>query len=135
MNNPLLGLDVGFKRTGVALSESGIIAQPLTFLEADPPHMVKVIHQIVDLVKHHEIKTIIAGLPYTEDGNITLQSGKVEHFLTHLSEALQKEALVVIIERVNEYYSTQEAQIGYPDAQLDAASAALILQEYINSNS
>ena len=132
MNSPLLGLDVGFKRTGVALSESGIIASPLTVLEADRPHMSRVIKEIIVLVRNHDIQTLVIGLPYTEDGEATDQSNKVERFINDLRGTLASEDLQPTLETVNEFYSSREAAELYPDAPLDAAAAALILQEYIN---
>lgn len=133
MSSSLLGLDIGFKRTGVALSEQGIIAQPLEVIQADPPHMTRVIHRIVELVRTHEIEIVVAGVPYSEDGEINAQSNKVAHFLTSLRAHLEKESLSVDLVEINEFYSSKEAELLYPDVQLDAASATLILQEYINS--
>jgi putative transcription antitermination factor YqgF len=135
MNSPLLGVDIGLKRTGIALSESGVIAQPLEVIEADPPHMTKVLHALVDRIKHHEIRTVVIGLPLTSDGEMTSQASKVTHLIGLLHAQLKEQNLDVDIEEVNEFYSTIEAASLYPGVEIDAASAALILQEYINEHS
>ena len=135
MNSPLLGIDIGLQRTGVALSESGLIARPLKVIEADQPHMSKVLHALIDCVREYEIKTVVIGMPYTEEGSPTNQALKVEHIISAFKNLLSEENLPVEIEEVNEFYSTQEAKALFPDSELDAAAAAIILQEYINQHS
>lgn len=134
MNSPLLGLDIGFKRTGVALSESGLIAQPLTTLEADQPHMTKVLQGLLALVKEYEVRTIVVGLPYTEAGAPTSQSLKVSSFLQSLRDFLKQHELTPEIVEVNEFYSSQEADELYPHVERDAAAAAIILQHYLDQH-
>lgn len=134
MNSPLLGLDIGLKRTGVAISESGLLAKPLTMIEAKPPHMAQAINQIVALTKEHEIKTLVIGVPYTQDEALTGQALKVEQIIIQLEEALRasKQDGTQLV-RVNEFGSSQEAARRFPKDQLDSASAAVILQEYLDS--
>ena len=133
MISPLLGLDIGLKRTGVALSESGIISQPLTVIEAKPPHMTNVVQEIVRFVREYDIVTLVVGVPYTEDDSDTTQALKVEHIITQLEEALAVLPHPPVIERVNEAFSSIDAHELYPNTPIDSAAAALILQSYLDA--
>ena len=135
MLSPLLALDIGFKRTGVALSESGIIAQPLGVIEAKVPHMTNVIDEVLLLIKEYDICTLVIGVPYGAEDEMTDQALRVENIITQIEDritALQPTSLEIV--RVNEYASTQDAAGQYPGAERDAAAAALILQDYIDQN-
>jgi putative Holliday junction resolvase len=132
-----LGLDVGDKRIGLAVSDPlGMLARPLSLLvrsrdEAD-------IEQILSLVKEHQIGMIIVGLPRLNSGEIGPQAQKVQQF----AEQLQK-ASAVPLEYRDERYTTLAAkemlgERGKKKARYekkgdyDAAAAAVILQSYLN---
>ncbi len=68
-----LGLDVGDRWIGVALSDPlGILASPLTRIErTDDEAAVKA---IADLVRKHEARAVVAGLPYSMNGNLGPQA-------------------------------------------------------------
>ena len=134
MNSPYLGLDIGFKRTGVALSESGLIAQPLTVLEAKPPHMNGVVQEVLQLLKEHEIRTLVIGVPYDEDESQTSQALRVEQVINQIESGIKEQQLLVEIVRSNEYHSTQDAAALYPNTPDDAAVAALILQDTLDAS-
>lgn len=134
MNSPILGLDIGLRRTGVALSESGLIAQPLTTVESHVPHATNLIVSIIDLVRQHSIRSIVVGMPYGEGNEETLQSGKTLAILQQLEAALRKADLSVEVIQSNEFHSTQDAQSYFPDADKDAAAAAIILQDYLEQS-
>ena len=133
MNSPLLGVDIGFKRTGVALSESGIIAHPLQVIEADPPHMSKVLHQLVALVGQYSIKTLVIGMPYHEDESLSPQAEKVTALVHNLQVLLNATHPEVKLVTSNEFYTSKEAKQLYPTTDKDSAAAAIILQDYITS--
>jgi putative transcription antitermination factor YqgF len=134
MNSPLLGLDIGLKRTGVALSESGIIAQPLTVIEASPPHMGNVVTEVCRLIQEYGIRTLAVGLPYTAEDGVTAQSLKVEGILTQLEEALAELPEPPDVIRINEFASSLDAKEQYPHDPIDSAAAAIILQSYLDEN-
>jgi putative transcription antitermination factor YqgF len=131
MNSPMLGLDIGLHRTGVALSENGLIATPLATLTWQLPHSHALISQIIDLVRQYSINTIVVGLPYGEHDEETLQASKTTAIVQQLESALRKASLTAEIVTLNEFYTTQDASLYFPDADLDAAAAALILQDYL----
>ncbi len=132
MTPPYLGLDIGLARTGVALSESGVLAQPLTVLEAKPPHMTGVVQEILKLIAEYEARTLVIGVPYSEDESSTSQALKVEQIISQIEAAIKEHGLEVEIVRSNEYHSTQDASVLYPHVASDAAAAALILQDQLD---
>ena len=130
-----LGLDVGDRWIGVALSDPlGILASPLTRIErTDDEGAVKA---IADLVRKHEARTVVAGLPYTMSGSLGPQAVSVQDFLRKLRQSLS-----VPIETSDERLSTVVATQGMIEAgasresrkgKIDAAAAALILQWYLD---
>jgi len=135
MNSPLLGLDIGLKRTGVALSDSGIVAHPLTVIEAKPPHINNVIQEICALLREHEVRTLVVGLPYTSDDATTTQALRVEEIITQLEEGIARLPQPPELVRVNEFHSSVDAKALYPHDPLDSASAAVILQSYLDEHS
>ena len=130
-----MGLDVGDRWIGVALSDPlGILASPLTRIErTDDEAAVKA---IADLVRKHEVRAVVAGLPYSLNGNVGPQAVRVHDFLQTLAQAL-----TVPIQTSDERLSTVVATQGMIEAgasresrkgKIDAAAAALILQWYLD---
>lgn len=130
-----MGLDVGDRWIGVALSDPlGILASPLTRIErTDDEAAVKA---IADLVRKHEAKAVVAGLPYSLDGNVGQQAVRVQDFLGKLAQSLS-----VPIQTSDERLSTVTATQGMIEAgasresrkaKIDAAAAAVILQWYLD---
>ncbi len=128
---PYLGLDIGLKRTGVAISESGIAAEPLTTIEWNQPQGNILVEQLVQLVLYYKVNTIIAGLPLGIEDDVTDQSCKTTRVINQLKTALSKQALLVQIITINEFNTTQDAVAKYPKVDKDAAAAAIILQDYL----
>jgi RNase H-fold protein (predicted Holliday junction resolvase) len=129
---PYLGLDIGFARTGVALSENGLLAQPLTTVEWTPPHTTNLIKEVAALALKHEVATIVAGLPLNEDGSTTAQALKTEQLLEQLRQGLREAGIQATVIVVNEFASTQEGRGAYPTADRDSAAAALLLQHHLD---
>jgi putative Holliday junction resolvase len=132
-----LGLDVGERWIGVAVSDPlGILASPLTRVErTDDEAAVKA---IADLVRKHEAKAVVAGLPYSLDGKVGQQAVQVQDFLRRLSESLR-----VPVQTWDERLSTVVVQRGMIESgmrkgsrkeKVDAAAAALILQGYLDKS-
>ena len=132
----ILGLDIGEKRIGVALSDPiGILASPLTQISRTGTRAA--IEAILELVRQHEVECIVAGLPYSMDGSLGQQAERIQDFLQKLSERLD-----IPVETWDERYTTVAAESKMIEAgigkerrkkQIDAAAAALILQEYLDT--
>ncbi len=130
-----MGLDVGDKRIGVALSDPlGVLASPLTVIEREGE--LEGIDKIVALIHHYEIKEIIIGLPLSLRGNVTEQAEKVHAFIKHLEQhtsvelKLRDERLsTVSAKRLLREARSKKSKEKVPD---DAYAAAVILQSYLD---
>ncbi len=131
----MLGLDVGDRWIGVALSDPlAILASPLTRIErSDDEAAVKA---ITALVRQHGVKGVVAGLPYSLDGSVGQQAVRVQEFLRRLADSVG-----VPVETMDERLSTVTAVQGMIEAgvsrekrkgRVDAAAAAVILQWYLD---
>ena len=79
-----LGLDVGDRRTGVAMSDArGILATPLTVLASIGEGALT--EQVLRLVEQHKVKRVVVGLPRRLSGDLGRQAGKVTDFAEKLS--------------------------------------------------
>ena len=131
-----LGLDIGDKRIGVAISDpEQILASPLSTIIRDDDE--KAIDAIVELVGKHEVQRIVVGLPYSLDGSVGRQASKVITFVEQLSKCTEAD-----IETRDERLSTVAAERLLAEAgtkrdtirlRRDAAAAAFILQGYLDS--
>ena len=127
-----LGLDVGDKRIGVAISDpQGILASPLTIIDRRDESLD--IEAIIDVVDQYQVKQIIVGLSRTMVGSICKQAEKVKAFIQRLCYHTE-----VPVEFRDERLSTVEAKRLMQAANIrkktrdDAIAAALILQGYLD---
>jgi putative Holliday junction resolvase len=131
----VLGLDVGEKRIGVALSDpEGIIAVALTVIESRSEDAA--IDQIITLAHEHEVERIVVGLPRSLDGSLGPQAQKVRAFAGSL-EGRTDLPVVTWDER----FSTTAAERMLVEAgtkrgkrkkHRDSVAAALILEGYLD---
>ncbi len=130
-----LGLDVGDKRIGVALSDpGGILASPLTIINRkDDKFDIKAITDIVD---QHQVRQIVVGLPLAMDGSIGKQAEKTKAFVQRLSsdtdvpvEFRDERLTTVLARRLKREAGTRKT---HKKARYDAMAAAIILQGYLD---
>ena len=127
-----LGLDIGDRRIGVALSDpQGILASPLTIIDRrDEPADVET---IVTIINQNQVGRIIVGLPLSMKGGIGQQAEKVKAFTEELGHHTE-----VPIEFRDERLSTVAARRLMQTVKKtaksrdDAVAAALILQSYLD---
>lgn len=132
-----LGLDVGERRTGVAISDpEGIFAIPLTVIDNGDENAT--IDDILKFVEQYEIERIVVGLPYSLNGNLGKQAGKVTAFTEKLSQSCS-----VDVHWWDERLSTIAANKLMKEAgtkkdkrkqHRDAIAAAFILQGFLDSH-
>ena len=127
-----MGLDVGDKRIGVALSDpEGILASPLTIVNCTDERAD--LEAIVDIIHRNQVGQIIVGLPRSMDGSIGKQAEKVRSFV----ERLRNHTDVPVAFR-DERLSTVSAKRLMQGVRKrgktrhDAIAAALILQGYLD---
>jgi len=136
-----LGLDVGDRRTGVAMGDpEGLVAVPLTVIISQSENST--IDDIIKLVEQHRIERIVVGLPRSLDGSLGPQAEKVTAFAEKLSLRAQRGNLNVDIQLWDERFSTVAvaklmAKAGgkrnRSKEKQDALAAAFILQGFLDS--
>ncbi len=133
MSSPLLGLDIGLKRTGAALSPNGLDVQPLQTIAWELPHIHGLLASVSQLISSHGVATLVIGVPLSADGGETSQSERSSRVTTQLEQALATAFPHLSIVRVNEFASTQDGKVLYPHLDRDAAAACTILTSYLES--
>ena len=129
-----LGIDYGMVRVGIALSDPmRIIAKPLlTLINND-----SLIDELYKLIDSYEVTDIIVGYPIGMKGQVTEQTIKVDNFII-----LLKSKFIIPITKVDERLSSVSAtealvkqgiKTGTNKAMIDDTSAAIILQEFLDT--
>jgi putative holliday junction resolvase len=138
----ILGLDIGRRRIGVAISDpSGTLARPLLTLTVSPSDALdRVSTEVQRLAAEDDgVRAIVVGVPRHLDGTPSEQTAVVEQFI----EALRARVAIPIATE-DERLSSREAESRLAlrerdwkkrKAQLDAAAAAVILQDYLDRHS
>ncbi|HSW57557.1 MAG TPA: Holliday junction resolvase RuvX [Dehalococcoidales bacterium] len=134
-----LGLDIGDRRIGVAVSDPlGMLARPLTVLERVEDSAA--VEAIIKLVKEFQISKIIAGWPLLMNGTTGGQAEKVRQFIEKLQAVLdlpvefRDERLTTATARDMLAAGSKKKAKFEKKGQYDAAAAAIILQSYLNES-
>lgn len=130
-----LGLDIGDRRIGVALSDpGGILASPFTIIECRGERQD--IEAIIDIINQHQVGQIVVGLPRSMNGSIGRQAEKVKAFVERLCshtevplEFRDERLTTVSAKRLMQAARTKKTRRKVRD---DAVAAALILQGYLD---
>jgi len=138
----IVGLDVGERRVGVAISDaSGILARPVTVLTVHAldqravPIVADALAQLPDL--DEPIAAIVVGLPRHLDGTPNAMTERVRLFAAALGRImdrpvhLQDERLTS--REAESLLALREKDWRARKKRLDAAAAAIILQDYLDS--
>jgi putative Holliday junction resolvase len=135
--NRILGLDIGDKRIGVAVTdEIGITAQSVgTIDRSKTPACFK---EIVKIAKEYGAACIVAGLPKRLDGSSSPQTEKVESFIAEL-----KTQIDIPVQTWDERLTTVTAEASLLEANMrrksrrkviDSVAAQIMLQHYLDCN-
>jgi putative holliday junction resolvase len=132
----ILGLDVGSKRIGVAMSDFlSIIAQPLKVVNREPED--KAIEEIYNICKENDINKVIVGLPKNMNNSIGLQAEDVITF----SKKIETKLNISVIFEDERLTSVQAERILVEQNKkaskknkglIDITSAGIILQQYLD---
>lgn len=137
MATRVLGLDVGARRIGIALSDPlGLTAQGLTVLHRRgfSPDL----EAVVRVAMQHGAETIVVGLPLTMRGERGTQARRVEAF----AEALRQRGGMPV-ELVDERLTTVQGERSLREMEtsrrrrkrlIDQVAAQLILQQYLDTH-
>lgn len=128
----LVGLDVGEKRIGVAIADTGVrIAIALETIQVDGNE----IRAITELALKEDASMLVLGYPRNQAGEATTQTEYVEKFARRLEVLelpimFQDESLTSVMaeQRLKAYGKP------YAKEDIDAQAATIILQDYLEVN-
>lgn len=145
MTTHYLGIDYGEKRIGLSFADELHIATPL------PPAIGKSLKErlntISNTIKEKKITAIVIGYPYNMDGSIGFKAQEVDIFIKELEKHFNL-PIIKVDERLSSYQaefdlislglkskakSIQARQNARKTGDLDSRSAALILQDFLES--
>lgn len=138
----VLGIDYGARRIGLALSDAtATLASPWRMLQRPPSEaetLRMLISEITTLKKDDDgLEAVVVGWPRRLDGSATDQTPIVETF----ARSLEAQIDVPVVLQDERLSSTEaESRLARREKdwrkrkqQLDAAAAAVILQDYLDS--
>lgn len=137
----IVGLDAGDRRIGVAISDATCtLARPLGVLrpetlDGDAPRLAAA--EIARLAAEEDgVSAIVVGLPCRLDGSASAMTARVTAFaaelgrLTQLPITMQDERLTSL--EADSRLAVTDKNWRTRKARLDAAAAAIILQDYLD---
>src|SRR5687768_4488911 len=140
----IVGLDVGERRIGVAISDAtGTLARPVGVLQStrlDGAALRRAVDEVRRLAAEDDgVATVVVGLPRRLDGTPTDLTPRVQQFArdlgltTQLPVVLQDERLTSV--EAESRLAEREKNWRARKQKLDAAAAAIILQDYLDTRS
>lgn len=131
-----LGLDLGTKTVGIAISTSGIIASGLETYRFKEHAYDQAVQYIKQQIREHDIQVVVIGLPKHMNNDLGDRAQHTFWFKEQLSD------LKIQVDLFDERLSTktamsglsmQNASIDKKKALKDTLSAVVILQNYLNT--
>ncbi len=137
---PILALDVGESRIGIAISDpTKTLASPVKTVQT-----VNALHEILEFVDRNNVAAILIGLPYLPSGEKGAQYGKTKNFINEISDLTNTPIITIderystieakkkILESINLNHSKRSKK-HIPKNLIDSASATVILQSYLDN--
>jgi putative Holliday junction resolvase len=136
----VLGLDVGERRVGIAISDpTGTVARPLQALVRGSRE--EDFAAIAALVAEHDVGLVVVGQPLSLDGTEGPQARRVARYAEALAARLpirlvswdERFTTLEAEEILRQSRGRQERRRARTAGGLDAVAAAVILQSYLDS--
>ncbi len=130
-----LGLDIGLKRVGIAGCDgTGLIATGITTLVRSS--FDRDVAYLRELVRERRVQILVAGLPYSLNGELGTQARQVQKYANRIASALEL-PLEYVDERLTsveaeELMKTQGISLSQNKGAIDRKAAALILQQWLD---
>lgn len=135
----VLAVDPGRRRVGVALSDPlGLFARPLLTLDVRATGDVAA--AVADLARTHEVRAVVVGLPLLPSGDCGPQAQAALAFAAAVRAALAAIGYEAPVHSFDESHTTtgaaaRAAATGRaPAAGVDAAAAAMLLEEWLQAS-
>lgn len=134
-----LALDIGGKRTGLALvNDESKVATPLMVISQEVKS-AEFIHELARQVNEYEIDTLLVGLPIDLKGKEAIAATNIRNLAASITKRINKDIEMIF---VDERMSTAQAEKALKLADVssknrknmrDAHAAMVIAQSYIDS--
>jgi len=136
----ILGLDVGERRVGIAISDStGTVVRPLqTLVRGSREEDFAV---VASLVAEHDVGLVVVGQPLSLNGTEGPQARRVARYMEALATRLpvpvvpwdERFTTVAAHEILRQNRGKKKRQRARAGGEIDAIAAAVILQSYMDS--
>ncbi|MCH4382685.1 MULTISPECIES: Holliday junction resolvase RuvX [Staphylococcus] len=139
LTHKILGLDVGSKTVGVAISDlMGWTAQGLDTLRINEELEDFGIDQLVTIIKEHNVGSVIIGLPKNMNNSIGFRGEASLRYKELLKESLPNIEIIMWDERLSTMAAERsllEADVSRQKRKkvIDKMAAVFILQGYLDS--
>jgi len=136
----VLGLDVGERRVGVAVSDPmGCVARPVQTLVRGSRE--EDFAALAAIVAQHSVELVVVGRPLREDGTEGPQARRIARYARAMAACLpvrvvswdERFTTVEAEEILREGRTRKERQRARATGRVDAVAAAVILQSYLDS--
>jgi putative Holliday junction resolvase len=135
-----LGLDVGERRVGIAISDpTGTVVRPLQTLIRGA--RAEDFAAIAALVAEHHVELVVVGQPLSLDGSEGPQARRIARYAQRLADQLpvpivfwdERYTTVAAEEIMLQNRSKRRRRQSRAEGEVDAIAAAVILQSYLDS--
>ena len=136
----IMGVDLGEKRTGVAVTDlTGTLAGGLELIEADGMRSFAV--KVIGLAEKYNVCEIVLGYPVNMNGTKGEKAEKAEKFKEKLEKLIEEKGLEIQVALFDERLTTSLAHVYMNETgiksknrkqKIDMLSAQIILQNYID---
>ena len=134
--NRIMGLDVGTKRIGIALSDPLLItSQPFQTIQRTPEKSA--LEEIEKIIKDYNVNKVVVGLPLMMNGDLGPQAQDCREFGEKISQKFEID-VIFVDERLTsfeaeEILKKQKAKYTKDKGLVDKIAASIILKEYMDS--
>ena len=137
--NKVLGLDLGSRTCGVAMSDlMGMIASPVETIRFEEDDYQTACNRVVELIDQNNIKIVVLGLPKHMNGDIGIRGNISLDFRDMILQqrnvevVLQDERLTTVSASKTMIASNMNRQ--KRKKMIDAMAAVIILQSYLDAH-
>ncbi|MFL2804330.1 MAG: Holliday junction resolvase RuvX [Dehalococcoidia bacterium] len=137
---PILALDVGESRIGIAISDpTKTLASPVKTIKT-----INALNEIIECIDRNNASSILIGLPYLPSGLKGTQFKKTQTFIKEISSYTKIPIITIderfstieakkkILESIN-LNKSKRSKKTIPKDLIDSASATVILQSYLDN--
>ncbi len=134
VSGPILCLDLGRKRVGVAISDPTLVA--ITTIEAiNRSSWKRLLDEVRQLIRHFDAKTLVIGFPLRLDGNEGSAATDARTIASNLSKSLDI-PIYLQDERLTSFAAEENLRSqGYNSEEIkdrvDSEAAAIILRDFL----